>query len=120
MSTVDDTDLTQPAPRPSSSISIGAARRRRSRPRPLSSSRIEKVNPEINAFCLVDADAALASARGSEARWQRGEPIGPLDGVPTSIKDLILTRGWPTRRGSFTVDPDQPWDVDAPADGPAS
>ena len=77
--------------------------------------RIEKVNPAINAFCLVDADAALAAARGSEARWQRGEPIGPLDGVPTSIKDLILTRGWPTRRGSFTVDPDQPWDVDAPA-----
>ena len=58
--------------------------------------RIEKVNPAINAFCLVDADAALASARESEARWQRGEPIGPLDGVPTSIKDLILTRGWPT------------------------
>ena len=41
--------------------------------------------------------------------------MGPLDGVPTSIKDLILTRGWPTRRGSHTVDPDQPWDVDAPA-----
>ena len=41
--------------------------------------------------------------------------MGALDGVPTSIKDLLLTRGWPTRRGSFTVDPDQPWDVDAPA-----
>ena len=38
-----------------------------------------------------------------------------LDGVPTSIKDLILTRGWPTLRGSRTVDPKQPWDVDAPA-----
>jgi len=34
--------------------------------------------------------------------------------VPTSIKDLILTRGWPTRRGSRGVDPDQAWDVDAP------
>ena len=55
------------------------------------------------------------SAAASEARWRRGEPMGPLDGVPTSIKDLILTRGWPTRRGSHTVDPDQPWDVDAPA-----
>ena len=43
-----------------------------------------------------------------------GEPMGPLDGVPTSIKDLLLTRGWPTRRGSRTVDPDQPWDIDAP------
>ena len=43
-----------------------------------------------------------------------GEPVGPLDGVPVSIKDLILTRGWPTLRGSRTVDPNQPWDVDAP------
>ena len=41
--------------------------------------------------------------------------MGPLDGVPTSIKDLVLTKGWPTLRGSHTVDPDQPWDVDAPA-----
>ena len=57
----------------------------------------------------------MVSATASEARWRRGEPMGPLDGVPTSIKDLILTRGWPTRRGSHTVDPDQPWDVDAPA-----
>jgi aspartyl-tRNA(Asn)/glutamyl-tRNA(Gln) amidotransferase subunit A len=35
--------------------------------------------------------------------------------VPTSIKDLILTAGWPTLRGSRTVDPKGPWDVDAPA-----
>ena len=56
-------------------------------------------------------------------RWRRPleraalagrEPVGPLDGVPVSIKDLILTRGWPTLRGSRTVDPSQPWDVDAP------
>lgn len=77
--------------------------------------RIERVDPVLNAFCLVDADAALDAARASEARWQRGEPVGPLDGVPTSIKDLILTKGWPTLRGSYTIDPDQPWDVDAPA-----
>jgi aspartyl-tRNA(Asn)/glutamyl-tRNA(Gln) amidotransferase subunit A len=56
----------------------------------------------------------MESAAASEARWRGGEPLGPLDGVPTSLKDLILTRGWPTRRGSHTVDPDQPWDVDAP------
>ena len=77
--------------------------------------RIAAVDPTINAFCLVAAEEALASARASEMRWQRGEPVGRLDGVPTSIKDLILTRGWPTRRGSRTVDPDQAWDVDAPA-----
>ncbi len=77
--------------------------------------RIERLNPQLNAFCLVDAAQALQSARGSEARWLAGVPVGPLDGVPTSIKDLILTRGWPTRRGSRTVNPDQAWDVDAPA-----
>ena len=77
--------------------------------------RIARCNPALNAFCLVDEAAALASARESTARWQAGRPIGALDGVPASIKDLILTRGWPTRRGSRTVDPDQPWDDDAPA-----
>ncbi len=77
--------------------------------------RIDALNPTLNAFCLVAADEALAAATASEVRWGRGEPVGPLDGVPTSIKDLILTKGWPTRRGSHTVDPDQPWDVDAPA-----
>ena len=77
--------------------------------------RIERVDPIINAFCLVAAEQALAAARASEQRWHDGAPVGPLDGVPTSINDLILTAGWPTRRGSRTVDPEQRWDVDAPA-----
>ncbi len=76
--------------------------------------RIALLNPQLKAFCLVDADAALASARASEARWHAGTATGALDGVPTSIKDLILTRGWPTLRGSRTIDPDQAWEVDAP------
>ena len=77
--------------------------------------RVERLNPRLNAFCLVDEPAALAAARASEARWQSGAPMGELDGVPVSIKDLILTRGWPTRRGSATVDAAQAWDEDAPA-----
>ena len=77
--------------------------------------RIETVDQSLHAYALVAGDIALAAAADSEARWHRNEPVGPLDGVPTSIKDLILTKGWPTRRGSRTVDPDQPWDVDAPA-----
>jgi len=76
---------------------------------------IEAVNPKINAFCVLDPEAALESARGSEERWQRGEPQGLLDGVPVSIKDVVITKGWPTLRGSKTVDPDQPWEEDAPA-----
>ena len=77
--------------------------------------RIEALNPVLNAFCLVASDDALKAAAASEARWQKQAPCGALDGVPVSIKDLLLTRGWPTRRGSRTVDPNQPWDVDAPA-----
>jgi aspartyl-tRNA(Asn)/glutamyl-tRNA(Gln) amidotransferase subunit A len=76
--------------------------------------RIERHDPDVNAFCLVDADAALASAKASAERWQRGEPSGALDGVPISIKDILLTRGWPTLRGSRTVDPTGPWEVDGP------
>ncbi|MEO6023267.1 MAG: amidase [Burkholderiales bacterium] len=76
--------------------------------------RIGQLNPQLNAYCHIAADDALAVARGSEARWLAKTPCGELDGVPASIKDLILTRGWPTRRGSHTVDLHQPWDVDAP------
>lgn len=76
--------------------------------------RIESVNEECNAFCFLDPDSTLAEARASEARWQRGEPAGRLDGVPVSVKDLVLTKGWPTIRGSRTTDPHQEWDEDAP------
>ena len=77
--------------------------------------RIDRLNPVLNAFCLVAPEDALRSAAVSEARWARGAPAGDLDGVPVSIKDLILAKGWPTLRGSRTVDPKQAWDVDAPA-----
>lgn len=77
--------------------------------------RIDDLNPALNAMNLVDADGALAAARASEERWAKGRPIGAVDGVPTTVKDLVLARGWPTLRGSKTVDPDQPWIEDAPA-----
>jgi aspartyl-tRNA(Asn)/glutamyl-tRNA(Gln) amidotransferase subunit A len=77
-------------------------------------SRIDELNPRLNAFCLVDAESALAAAKDSEARWSKGSPAGPLDGVPISIKDLLLTKGWPTLYGSRTTNPDQAWDEDAP------
>jgi aspartyl-tRNA(Asn)/glutamyl-tRNA(Gln) amidotransferase subunit A len=77
--------------------------------------RIERFDPIVNAFCLVDPDRALEAAQASEARWQRGEPCGLVDGVPVTIKDLVLTRGWPTLRGSMTTEREQPWNEDAPA-----
>ena len=77
--------------------------------------RIERLNPQLNAYCYLDPESTLSAARLSEERWSRGTPCGALDGVPVSIKDLILTKGWPTLRGSRTVDPKQAWDIDAPA-----
>ncbi len=76
--------------------------------------RIAAFDGAINAFCLVDADTTLAQARAAEARWQAGTPLGPLDGVPVSIKDLLLTAGWPTRRGSTTVAEAGDWTDDSP------
>jgi aspartyl-tRNA(Asn)/glutamyl-tRNA(Gln) amidotransferase subunit A len=77
--------------------------------------RIDALNPRLNCFCVVDAESALRDARAAEARWNKGAPQGLLDGVPVSIKDLLLTKGWPTLRGSRTVDPQGPWNDDAPA-----
>lgn len=76
--------------------------------------RVEALDAEINAFCLVDAEASRKQAEESEARWLEGDPLSPLDGVPVAVKDLLLTKGWPTRRGSLTVDPKGPWTDDAP------
>jgi aspartyl-tRNA(Asn)/glutamyl-tRNA(Gln) amidotransferase subunit A len=67
--------------------------------------RIDRHDDALKAFALVDREGALAAAKGSEARWRKGRPQGLLDGVPVTIKDLQLTRGWPTRRGSRTIDP---------------
>jgi aspartyl-tRNA(Asn)/glutamyl-tRNA(Gln) amidotransferase subunit A len=75
--------------------------------------RIERLNPKLNAFCLV-SDRALDDAKASEERWMAAQARGLLDGVPVSIKDIILTKGWPTLRGSKTVDANGPWNEDAP------
>ena len=77
--------------------------------------RMEKLDGAVNAFCLVDAPETLAQARASEARWRKGAALSVLDGVPVAIKDLLLTAGWPTLRGSRTIDPAQRWKDDAPA-----
>ena len=61
---------------------------------------VEKWEPHIRATYLLRPDAALAQARASEARWLRGEPLGPLDGVPATIKEIIATEGDPTPLGT--------------------
>lgn len=75
---------------------------------------IAALDEQVNAFVLVDDAGALEQARASAERWRAGEPLGPADGVPTSIKDILLTRGAPTLRGSRLVDAAGPWPDDAP------
>jgi hypothetical protein len=77
--------------------------------------RIEETEPRVNAFVRVDAEEAVAQAEASARRWHRGEPEGLLDGVPVTVKDLLLQRGGPTLRGSWTIGGDGPWDEDAPS-----
>ena len=76
--------------------------------------RVSALNSRLNAFCLIDEAGALTAAAESEQRWQRGAPIGLADGVPTTVKDIVLAKGWPTLRGSRAVARDQAWDEDSP------
>jgi aspartyl-tRNA(Asn)/glutamyl-tRNA(Gln) amidotransferase subunit A len=71
-------------------------------------------NARFNAFMPIDAAPVLAAAAESEARWRQGSPLGPIDGVPATVKDNIWLKGYPTRRGSRTTD-----EVPAAADSPA-
>ena len=63
-----------------------------------------RLNPVLNALPLIDADGARAQARASEARWAKGEPLSPIDGVPVSIKELIKVKGWPLTMASQLTD----------------
>ncbi|NMM80007.1 amidase [Acidovorax sp. SRB_14] len=65
---------------------------------------IERWEPHLHATWLLRPEAALAQARASEARWQRGAPQGLLDGVPATLKDNIATRGDPTPLGTAAAD----------------
>ena len=77
--------------------------------------RIERFEPDINAFVVRDESVTLAMAEASQARWLKGDPRGPLDGVPVTIKDNIAVAGWPMRRGSALAS-----DAPSPEDGPAT
>ena len=77
--------------------------------------RAEQIQPEVNAFVRLTADEALAQAEASAERWRRGEPAGLLDGVPVTVKDILLMRGGPTLKGSKTIPEQGRWDEDAPS-----
>ncbi|HEV7268170.1 MAG TPA: amidase [Falsiroseomonas sp.] len=75
--------------------------------------RVARYNPWVNAFATMNPQA-LRAAGESEARWAAGRPLGLLDGVPSTVKDLLHLAGFPTRRGSRTTDA-TPVAEDAPA-----
>ncbi|MCC5477381.1 amidase [Streptomyces barringtoniae] len=77
--------------------------------------RARSIQPEVNAFVRLTEEDALTRARESEERWRRGEPAGLLDGVPVTVKDILLLRGHPTLRGSKTISEQGRWDEDAPS-----
>ena len=56
--------------------------------------------PHLHATYALDAESAMAQAEGSQARWLKGAPLGPLDGVPTTIKENIATKGVPVPVGT--------------------
>lgn len=61
---------------------------------------IERVNPKVNAVCTLVAEQAMQAAQEADAKQARGEPIGPLHGLPVGIKDLTDTEGIRTTLGS--------------------
>ncbi len=65
--------------------------------------RIDRFEPAVNAFTFVDSDGAMATARDSETRWIKGEPLGPADGLVATVKSNVATAGWQLRRGSTTI-----------------
>src|SRR5919204_4307512 len=62
--------------------------------------RAERLQPSLHPFMTLDAERARAAARSAEAAVMRGDPLGPLHGVPVSVKDLEPTAGLRTTYGS--------------------
>lgn len=95
---MDDTDLCY---LPATEM-VAAYRERRLSPIEVTGAilaRLERLNPTLNAYCTVTAEAAMHAATLAAAA-RRGSRLGPLHGVPISIKDLIPTKGIRTTRGS--------------------
>ncbi|MFQ5829165.1 MAG: Asp-tRNA(Asn)/Glu-tRNA(Gln) amidotransferase subunit GatA [Candidatus Methylomirabilia bacterium] len=55
--------------------------------------RIGALDPKVRAFVTVTREQAVARAAAADLRWREGNPLGPLDGVPLAIKDVICTSG---------------------------
>lgn len=67
--------------------------------------RAEEINPRYRAFVSIDRDGALAAATASQERWRAGRPASAIDGVPTTIKDIIWVAGKTISYGSVASGP---------------
>ena len=76
--------------------------------------RIQELEPQLNAFVTIMADSAMEDARRCENMVMRGEDLGPLHGVPMSVKDLIAIGGVKQAFGSRTME-NNIANADAPA-----
>lgn len=74
---------------------------------------IEVSEPVLNAFWVRDAEEARAAAKASEGRWASGAPLGPIDGVPVTLKENVARKGIPMPSGTAGVEPVVP-EQDAP------
>jgi aspartyl-tRNA(Asn)/glutamyl-tRNA(Gln) amidotransferase subunit A len=94
-----------------------AYRRGKLSPVEVARDRLDRIDAHaaLNAFMPLQPERTLAAASESEKRWRAGSPLGPIDGIPTTIKDNVWAKGWPIRRGSKTSDP-----AAAQDDGPAT
>jgi Asp-tRNA(Asn)/Glu-tRNA(Gln) amidotransferase A subunit family amidase len=95
---------------------VSAVRARRTSARELAEAaiaNIERLNPVLNAFCAVDRAAAFADADAIDARLRRGDPVGPLAGIPLGVKDLEEARGYVTTFGSDLHKADAPATYDS-------
>jgi amidase/aspartyl-tRNA(Asn)/glutamyl-tRNA(Gln) amidotransferase subunit A len=75
--------------------------------------RARDVQDRYNAFTLIDGEAAMGQARAAEARWLAGAPASPIDGVPSTIKDIVWVEGRTIRYGSRTTPVTPPHDAPA-------
>ncbi len=75
--------------------------------------RCERLNPVLNAYLLILHESALQTARAMENLFQAGIDLGPLQGVPVSVKDIIHVRGTVTTAGSRVLLEEPPDDRDA-------
>ena len=86
---------------------IAAYRRKALSPREVAQAVLDHIatwEPQLHATYALDPSAALAQAGASEARWLKGAPQGPLDGVPSMIKENIATRGVPVPLGTAATE----------------